>query len=387
MRFSFIRPIIAIGLSLFFFFGCVDKFDPKLNLGANVVTVEAVLNNLPEAQRVSLKYSESVASSTFERPISKAQVEIVVNGKDIVVGTEQEAGAYYLPSDFRVKTGSTYQLKFRLADGKQYESDIETMSTVPEITKVYDEFQAKAIETTSGDGRLASIPGNWVYVDTKDPGGVRNFYQWAFTLWEKQSICATCDRGLFYPISGSQRNVCIANNRLPAGTIYDYFCESSCWQIYYNQELNVMADTYSDGKPIIGRLAAKIPYYSRDPALVEIRQYSLSPGAFRYLKLLADQSQNTGSLADTPPAPIVGNVRNVSNPEEPVVGYFQASGIASIRYWLDRQNASSFAGRPTGLLNGREIMPEPMGADLTRPPFAPCLPSISRTPIKPTGWK
>ena len=92
-------------------------------------------------------------------------------------------------------------------------------------------------------------------------------------------------------------------------------------------------------------------------------------------------------LADTPPAPIVGNVRNVSNPEEPVVGYFQASGIASIRYWLDRQNASSFAGRPTGLLNGREIMPEPMGADLTRPPFAPCLPSISRTPIKPTGWK
>lgn len=376
-----------VGVGLVLMFSCVDKLELQLSLSSNVVTVDASLNNLPEQQRVILKYSESTKTSSYDTPITKAKVEVTVNGTEKYVLTENEPGYYYLPTTFKVQTGNTYQLRFTLSTGQVYESEVETMSTVPTIKKVYDAFDEKLFESVVGLNTLTYSPGNVVYVDTEDPAGVRNFYQWSWTLWERQSVCASCERGNFYLVSGNQRNVCVSNNRLPSGTVYDYYCEGQCWQIFYNTDLNVMADTYSDGKQIIGRPVAKIPFYSRNGALLEIRQKSLSVGAFRYLKLLADQSQNTGTLADTPPAPIIGNIKNLSNPQEPVVGYFQATGVASVRYWLSRENAQQYNGKALGLLSGRDINPEPASLDLTRPPFAPCTPGVNRTPTQPIGWR
>lgn len=388
MILNFFRFLTGAGLLLLGIItiqACVDKFEPKIDYNSKVVTVEGTLNNLSEEQKITLKTSESTRFSSVDRPITKAQVEVIVNGKDRLTLTEREAGVYYMPMGFKVQVGNTYQLYFKTPAGSEYESGLEAMTNVPKIEKIYDEFTEKALESNVNQ-RILYTPGHWIYVDTNDPAGERNFYQWSWTLWESQSICATCERGLFYLSYGNQTNICIADYRLPDGTVYDYNCNKPCWQIFYNPQLNVMSDSYSDGRPIIGRLAAKIPLYSRSGCLVEIKQTSLSSGAYRYLKLLAEQSQSTGTLADTPPAPITGNVHCKTNPEEPVVGYFQASGVIAIRYWLDRLNVQG-NGRPIGLLGGREVTYEPMGTDLTRPPLANCTSGKFRTPFKPVGWQ
>jgi hypothetical protein len=165
---------------------------------------------------------------------------------------------------------------------------------------------------------------------------------------------------------------------------YDYACNQLCWDIFYNSDLNVLNDIYTDGKPIEGRLVAKIPYFQQTGGLVEVTQQSVSQSAFRYLRLLIDQGQNTGTLADTPPAALIGNVKNINDPKESVGGIFMVSSTQTQLFWLDRKDVPSNV-IPVGFL-GRPLNLEPSNGDPSRPPLAACVASRNRTPVKPRGW-
>ena len=192
------------------------------------------------------------------------------------------------------------------------------------------------------------MPTNDVYVDFEDPVGTRNFYLWRTRLYEQQEWCASCQQGRYYledigPVGSGPIKVigCVPDPKLGKYNFYDYICRGACWDIFYSTRINIFADVYSNGRPQVGRLVAQAPLYQKDPALLNIEQLSLTVGAYRYYKLFEEQTQNTGTLVDTPPAPTVGNVRNLSDPNDNVVGYFSASSVAVNNYWLERRNVPS----------------------------------------------
>jgi hypothetical protein len=119
--------------------------------------------------------------------------------------------------------------------------------------------------------------------------------------------------------------------------------------MFFSQELNVFTDVYTNGNSINNRLIAKIPFYNSSGALIEIKQQSVSPNAYQYLKLLAEQVQNNESLVDTPPAALIGNIKNVTNPKEIVAGFFMVTGVRYIKYWIDRKDPIAQKLTPTGL--------------------------------------
>ncbi|MDB5241629.1 MAG: hypothetical protein JWP57_2254, partial [Spirosoma sp.] len=183
-----------------------------------------------------------------------------------------------------------------------------------------------------------------------------------------------------------------------------------CWEIISSNTINLFDDQYTNGGLITGRNVAHIPFYIHGPGLVEIRQSSLTTDAYQYAKLFQQQTQNTGGLADTPPTALGGNIHNPANPKEMVVGYFSASAVATRRYWLDRKDAVGFpfgvtdpVFKPQSLadelfyaLNLRPPLPEPQPPQQPevylqnsppRPPTALCVPSDSRTPFRPEGWR
>ncbi len=363
--------------------GCVEPFEASLRYNTDLVTVEGTLTDLAEPQVVRLRRSVSTDRNSVSQPLSGARVEVVVNGQNPLLLSESATGSgnYVLPTGFRAVPGSTYQLRFRTAQGTQYESTMEKMPVGKPIARVYDAFDPEAIESSSTGSTPYFQPGHHLYLDTQDPPGTGDFYNWTWTLWENQSVCATCEQGKYFTGRGCVRDLSLASDN-----VFDYLCGQRCWQIFRNRAINVMTDAYTDGRTITGRPIADIPLYSSSGALVEIRQQALTAGAFRYLKLLADQSQNTGSLADTPPAAIFGNVSNVANPNEKAVGYFTAASVSQMRYWLSRQNTPRTV-RPLGLLGGRDINPEPPSPPSDRPPFAPCTPTDFRTPNQPDGWR
>ena len=144
---------------------------------------------------------------------------------------------------------------------------------------------------------------------------------------------------------------------------------------------------FTDGQQIKHKLVAQIPLYQSNATLVSLQQMSLTPNAYRYFKLIQDQSVNTGTLADTPPAPIKSNLVNIADKNELVLGYFSASSVAEVRYMLSRKNTKG------GIYNGlfkaiHNRVPNLEQKSMERPyiPLAVCKKSKSRTQIRPEGW-
>ncbi|HLL97180.1 MAG TPA: DUF4249 family protein [Spirosoma sp.] len=158
---------------------------------------------------------------------------------------------------------------------------------------------------------------------------------------------------------------------------FDYACRTKCWAILSSYTLDVFDDQFTNGGLIAKRKVGAIPFYQHSPCLVELRQGSLTKDAFRYYKLFQDQTQNTGGLADTPPTALIGNVHNVANPGEAVIGYFTASGISVIHHYVNRQDA---VGLPYGS-SDPTFVPQSAGEELffalnRRAPFWSRLPPM-----------
>ncbi len=353
---SFIRlTLIGLGL-LGAILACVNEYDPAIRANVNVVIVEATLTDLPETQFVKLSRSksDSINGRFGSVPLTGATVTITEDSSRVLALKETAGGRYELPAEFRGRVGSRYQLRFQLRDGTRYESSTETLRAGPAIAKIYDAFNARSLPESLLKGYTAA---NDIFVDTPDPANVPNFYRWEWKLWERQDWCV-------------------------AGQYVDTPCASTCWEILYSYSNAVFADTYTDGRTIVGRRVAQIPYHQDRPALVEVRQSSLTPLAYRYFKLFSDQTESTGTLTDTPPSALVGNIRNLADERESVVGYFVVSSVARVYYWLERK---SNVGPPIGLfvaLHGRK----PITAGYVVSP-SPCLPDENRTPFKPEGWR
>ncbi len=380
IRSTFLRRWTLFGVLAGALHACVEPLRLTLDFPTALLTVDGVLTDLPEPQVVRLR--QSVPDGIV--PWRGAVVEVLVDGTQVVAFREAKPGDYTAPADFRVQAGRTYQLRFRNPDGSGYQSGVETMPAGKPIDRIYDDFDPEAVKRLNAGAIPSFLPGHRVYLDSQDPAGTRDYYNWRWKSWEAIAVCLTCVNSLFrgapdtecwYPQAGS-----------PIQGEFDYDCDRRCWDIFLGKSLNLFSDSYANGGPIRGRLVAEIPFYTRSGALVEIEQQALTPGAFRYYNLLAEQSQKTGSLVDTPPASIFGNVVNAANPNDKLVGYFTASSVTRRRYWLARQNVPADAPPPLGFLGGRgKLLPPTFGS--LPPPLAPCLPSDIRTPVQPEGWR
>ncbi|QMW00218.1 DUF4249 domain-containing protein [Spirosoma foliorum] len=417
---------------------CVDRLDINLPQHTNIIVVDGILNNLPEPQLIQLNraQTDSVTGRAGFKAITKATVEVIVDSTQVITCHETIDGRYQLPSDFRGKVGHTYQLHFKLSDGKQYLSTKQLMQPVPPIDKVTLRFSLTSLPANTG--LLEEFRSGFdVVVDVQDPANQRNYYRWDWSLYEKQDWCQSCNRGYYMTnqlkMVSSYPNILIYQTQpepsescfeapspslfggnytsLPVFFINSYVCRTQCWDIIPNSKINLFSDAYSNGGLIASRNVGQIPYYTENPALAEIRQSSLTADAYRYFSSVQEQTQNTGGLADGQPAALVGNVHNTANPQEKVIGYFTVGAISSVRYWLDKKDATGIAYGGTYYDPGPKVtFPVPGEQQLffafhralptveaylnftilgggIRPPTALCVPSDSRTPNRPEGWR
>lgn len=417
------RPLVrlvVIGLGTCLLAGsCVEPFEVAQRTTADVVVVEGTIIDLAEPHFIQLSRSRSDPASgiPYTVPLTEAKVQVVVDSSQVIAAQETPGGYYQLPNDFKGQVGHAYQLRFTLSDGRSYASDQQVLPAAPPIGKIRAQFNPSSLAGNRYGGLRAAHD---VYIDTQDPAGGPNYYRWDWRQWEKQDICRSCFRGQYsinnvrvltrpngveyFETDDSLLEDCFY---LPATSlfstqvrdwVYDYQCRSQCWAILGSTQLNVFADSYTNGGLIAGRRVAQIPFYQRLPCLVEIRQSALTPTAYQFYKQLQDQTQNAGGVADAPPTASVGNVQNLADRRELVVGFFTASGVATSRYFIDRKDAVGPAPGLFFALNGRDPIPEPSypyqpiipitTTIASKPPYlAVCSPNGSQTPYKPLGWR
>ncbi|MCP9766675.1 DUF4249 domain-containing protein [Lacihabitans sp. LS3-19] len=396
------KPIWAIILSFVFFVSsCIDPIKVSVDASKSYLIVDGIISDLDEQQVISIfrtNKAANFASSEFTAtiapksddifPVKEATVWVMENGSNKIDLFEYEPGYYKTPPGFVGKVGSEYALFFTTKEGEKYHSTAEKIVPVPEIATLLSKFNEKGIKDKSSN--TGNISTHDIYIDFIDPAGEKNFYRWKWFSYEIQNICETCKQGRYYRSGTNLSPVgeCIKDLSLPSINYFDYFCESLCWDIFLGSKIDIFSDLYTDGKTQYDKLVAQIPLYQSNPCLVVVQQYSMNPNAYRYLKLIEDQSVNTGTLADTPPAPIKGNVRNVNNESEIVLGYFGVSAVSEVRYMLNRAgDGSAIKDNLFKYQNKRDPIPEYESDERPIIPVAICKPSASRTAIAPRNWQ
>lgn len=263
----------------FFFFisitlfltSCEDVVKLDLPDGDVQLVVDGMITNRIGEKQVRLNSTANYFENK-ETPKVTGAVVLLYDATGVVdTFQEKEAGIYV--TDYVGKINATYHLYIRTKAGEEYESKPELLQFVPEIDSMYYEFKK---ETAFQD------EGYYVKIDTYEPIGTGNYYRW------KQYV----------------------NDTLQAEPF----------------DLLYATDQFVDGNPIIGFEVSTNPLEKGDQFRIE--QLSISEGLYDFLTQLSEQTANVGSLFDSPPAALPGNIVRIDNPKVKALGYFSASAIS-----------------------------------------------------------
>jgi Domain of unknown function (DUF4249) len=380
--YSLKKPLIFAFLAITLIsIACVEPYNLAYSTQSKILYIEADLNDVDINQTITIRRNvPSDKSPTFEF-IEDAKVIVVENSTFEIIAKHSSEGVYLMPATFKIKLNVPYKLKVLLADGLTYESSVESATQAPKIDSVYSIYKTAGIEYDN-----KSLSGHDIYLDLKDSPAKDEFYLWRWKLYEQKDYCISCPGGRYFS-NPLPEGICVEDRFLKQrGAIYDYLCRNDCWKVFYSEKFNIMSDQYSNGSKITARFLGSIPFFQYRSALVQAEQYLVSKKTYDYFNIVISQAQNTGSLADTPPVGLIGNLKNTQNSDEPVGGIFSVASKTIKTYWLKRPEITPGVF-PYGLFaDGRRATPEPAGMDTSRPPLAPCIEDKYTTGKKPFGW-
>ncbi|GMQ28122.1 DUF4249 family protein [Algoriphagus confluentis] len=84
-----------------------------------------------------------------------------------------------------------------------------------------------------------------------------------------------------------------------------------------------------------------------------VQQLSITEDAYRYWTQIREVVNNTGSVFDSPPAPVRGNLYNVNDPDEVVLGYFEVAKSRVTRIFTTAADVPFFVEKACEFIPGK----------------------------------
>ena len=349
-----LRSLLSLILFPLLVLSCVTEFQPDVVSLPPALVVEGQITDQPGPYGIRLTRTANYSYKSINLLETGAVISIEDNLGNRETLRELASGGIYQtrPNGIQGVAGRTYKLTIRTKAGTRYESLPEVLTAAPPIQKLYAEYRNELMP-----GTIVRKQGWDVYLDSKDPETTGNYYRWEWTHYESIAVCQKTE--------------------LRSGGFTGIYCCTPCWDISrcYNC-ISVNSDVNINGKAISRQLIMRVPYTSSAPYYVEVEQQALSRGAYQFWKSVGQLVNNTGGLFDAAPQTVQGNLRCTSDPNLTAYGYFGATGISRMPYYVDRSGGQ---GVPEMELPVNVPFP-------TNPACVVCENSLYRTPDKPRWW-
>lgn len=295
--------------------GCIAPFEPDIEESGMVLVIDGRISDAEEIQTITITRSTPYNEPHFQ-PVLGCVVR-VEDGEGAGISFPETGDGYYqskLEPGF-LSIGKAFKLIVITPDDSRYESAYDTLLACAPIENLSYKLEVQG--TSDPD---LNYYGVRFYADvTGSPEASRN-YMWTYEeTWE---YLAT--HKLQYAWDGS--------------VLHDYTPELNGFKICYLttqlSNFEVGSSSLSDRNEILRQPLHFVS--NQTPRLLEkysllVSQHSLSRGAFLYWDKLKAQGSNTGGLYETQPAKVIGNICNVADPEEKVLGYFFVSQVKQKR--------------------------------------------------------
>ncbi len=231
---------------------------------------------------------------------------------------------FMTPTDFKGEIGRTYTLEI-IIDSQTYRSEPQKISPTPPIEDLSLSFVEVPGNDPQNPNSGVEIAATW-----DDPLG-EDFYRWRMNGIYRIS---TPD------ISGPNSSACCIFDPRDNGV-------SDCWiqERGLSGNVRALSDRFFDGTRVTEKVGfvlddglrfASVEVPASKQYYVEIEQYRVSLEAFDFLERVDILATIDGEIFDPPPVSIRGNIFNIMNPDEQVIGFFGAYDVQKRSIFISR---------------------------------------------------
>lgn len=303
-------------IAFFTLYTCIDPFNKNIIGYDSILVVDGLITD-----------SNSSFSVRLSRTVQKQDSNPVMESNAIVSISDNTGKTSYLMNmgnglfktdslDFRGTAGRTYILHISTGDREEYESEPCQMEEIQDIDTIYFEKDNELVSNGTG-----SLQGIKIFIGSKG-GDAGAYYRWDFVeTWKF---------------------------RVPDPKRYDYLDETViiphlpvnkfCWKSHISDEILIQS-AYSGSSENLWKIPLVfIPSDKSDRLLIKYsilaRQYSISKKEYEFWNNIRQVSESGDDIFGSQPYTVIGNVHNIKNPDEMVLGYFQVSAVREKRKYI-----------------------------------------------------
>jgi hypothetical protein len=296
---------------------CVEEFRPELDEFENLLVVDGRITNEDGPYTISLSISSGL-DIIKQEPVENAIVTIKeeVGGSEIL--TEIKPGIYETSfGGIKGMPGKSYKLIVS-TNGQQYESDYELLKDPTPIASVEVEVEYKGFPDAPD-----IVPGYQFYINAAQSPYEQDYYLWT----QEGTYKYKSDLIIVYIYEGGFAD------------FQNHDSLQTCYRTYRVDEVFTTSTTNLATPEVIAHPLHFLPATDKKLKIrysMLTRQYSVSKKAYDFWHGIEIQSSNSGSLYTAQPYQIRGNLKNINNPEEAVLGYFLVAGVSENRLFVNR---------------------------------------------------
>ena len=312
---------------------CITPYEPSETTSSKGLLVIEAYIIAPIGSSIKISKSIGLQDPSDYEKVSNAKITIISDKGDIIANAyEYQAGEYLINTPIAFLPDTKYALDIVIGN-----THLQSVFEEPLITPQIDELTW----ASKSDGYEVDI-----LLSTHDPLQKTKYYLWRYEEnWEYTAPLYTEDRW-----DPNRRRVVSTTNT--DNVFY-------CWNNSYSKSLILgNTQTLQAGvlkNKIIANLKSGDTRFSHLYSIL-VKQYAVPYEAYKYYENLYTNVNESGSLFAPMPTEMEGNIKNLTNPDEPVIGYALLSTETTDRIYI--------YGKDVPLMNKKtgaecQIGPEP----------------------------
>jgi hypothetical protein len=300
------------------FITCVDPYFPHLSGYESLLVVDGLITdeNAAYLVRISRTKQERDDSTVF---VSDATVYITDDeGRQSNLMLDAP-GTYKTDSaSFTGEAGRSYTLHFETSDGRIYESEPCLMFPVPGIDSIYYEKHEEP-----GNEWKEGIEGILIYLDSEH-GDENQYYRWDFEeTWK-------------FKVPNPTKFIYINETDIYETPDVKEFC----WRSHLSDDILINSVPFGQSNRIRREPLTFIAPARSDRLemlySILVKQYSVSEKEYNFWDGLKMVNESGGDIFESQPFAVPGNIHNINNPDEHILGYFQVSSVKEKRLYISK---------------------------------------------------
>ncbi|RZA01599.1 MAG: DUF4249 domain-containing protein [Sphingobacteriaceae bacterium] len=313
MKLKYLYTVLLAVLAIVSIYSCQKKVDIKAtSTNYNILVVEGLIN-IADSTKIKLSRTVVLGNKTTASPEGGATISIETTQATVATLQEKTKGTYVTPVLNLDKT-KQYRLRIKTTNGKTYLSDLVDAKITPPIDSLGYTFNDR---------------GMLIHLNSHDDTNNSRYYLYNFT----ETWMFHADHWSQYITNGSSLVPRTQQQQV-------YYC--------FNNDTSKNVITYSTAaltRDVVNKVPITTIDYSSKRMQVRysimVTQTALTKDAYTFWENMKTGTETLGSIFDTQPSTIPGNIHNIADLKEPVIGYIGAGTIQSKRIFIDKNNLPS----------------------------------------------